>query len=63
MYTSSLANTDSLAQRLWQNPDDTTCVQLYLKLTWAYKDSSPEKSEGLIQKAKKFAETSAYTVG
>lgn len=59
----SSANIDSLEQRLRQNPDDTTRVQLYLRLTWAYKDSDPEKAQKMIEKAKLHAKKTAYTKG
>lgn len=59
----ALSNIDSLEQKLRQNPDDTTRVQLYLKLTWAYKDSSPEKANAYIQKAKQHAASSNYLLG
>ncbi|GEM_PF-1711412 len=59
----AFGNIDSLERRLKQNPDDTTRVQLYLKLTWAYKDSDPAKAREMVLKASQFARTSGYSAG
>lgn len=59
----AVANIDSLNQRLAQKPDDTTRVQIYLKLSWAYKDVAPEKAQEMVEKAINHAKTTHYTLG